>query len=114
MIEFPLILGFLPLEHFRYQGVKRRCWEIRHNLRVTLDESAVTVPREPWIAGETDEGFDCHRVQADIQHRLHHPWHGYRSTRANGDEQRSAHCSKSQAGRSFQPNYPLGQRLLHE
>ena len=59
-----------------------------HDIGVHLDEAAIGVISEARIARELRQRFDRHRVQAQIEDRVHHAGHGDARARAHGDEQR--------------------------
>ena len=47
-----------------------------HDVAISLDESSVGVPNEPFVAGFIDESFGDFVVQPEVEDRFHHSRHG--------------------------------------
>ena len=60
----------------RIQYVLKISWVgIQHNLTEHLDEAAIGIISETLIAGQLHQSLHRLIVDAQVQHRIHHPWH---------------------------------------
>ena len=59
-----------------------------HDVGVHLDEAAIAVIGEAFIAGELCKALHCRVIEAKVEHRVHHAWHGRSCARAHGNEKR--------------------------
>ena len=85
------------------------------DLAVHLDQTAVRVEREPWVAGRGREPLDGDVVQAEVEDRVHHPGHRDRGAGAHGDEERVGGVAESLPGLLLEPRdvvVDLGPELL--
>ena len=73
------------------------------DLAVHLDQAAVRVEREPWVAGRGREPLDRDVVQAEVEDRVHHPGHRDRGAGADGDEQRVGRVPEALPGLLLEP-----------
>ena len=71
------------------------------HITVHLDEAAVAVPSETFIAGRPGKAFDRLVVQAEVEHGVHHARHGNGRARADRHEQRIGSIAKALAHRFF-------------
>ncbi len=63
-----------------------------------LDETAIGVEHEVSILGDIDHALDDVVVEADVEHRVHHPGHGELGTRAARHEQWIGRITEALAG----------------
>src|SRR5438874_1468571 len=63
--------------------------QTKHDGRVHLYETAVTVIGKTSVAGEYGEPFSGPVIEAQIEHRIHHARHGHARARAHTDQQRA-------------------------
>ncbi len=85
------------------------------DLAVHLDQTAVRVEREPWVAGRGREPLDGDVVQAEVEDRVHHPGHRDCGAGAHGDEERVGGVPESLPGLLLEPRdvvVHLGPELL--
>ena len=61
--------------------------QVEHDVAVHLDEAAIAVPGEPFVAAGLGQRFDGRVIQTDVENRVHHTGHRVASTRAARDEQ---------------------------
>ena len=71
---------------------------LEHDAGIHLDEAAIGIIGEALVAGELGEAFDGLRVEAEIEHRVHHARHRGARARAHGDEQRTLGIAEARAG----------------
>ena len=111
MVQFPLALYLGRRNRCRDQGVKRRRWEARDDLREPLNQPSVAVPGQARIAGFADERLDRLGVQTHVEHRLHHARHGDGRAGAHRNQQRSPRAAECVTRGAFQQPDALGERL---
>src|SRR3546814_9623246 len=51
--------------------------DLKHHVRIHLEETAIAVPGETGIARRRRKPLDRLVVEAQVQHRVHHAGHGY-------------------------------------
>ena len=81
---------------------KRLFAEIKDDITVHLDETAVGIVGEARIIGAGNQPFDGLIVEAQVQNGLHHPRHRDGGARADRDEQRIPRVAQSLARDFFQ------------
>ena len=62
--------------------------EAEHDLAIHLQKPAVAVPGETRVAADLGEALDGRVVEAEVEHRIHHPRHRGARARAHRNEQR--------------------------
>ena len=72
--------------------------DFHHDPAEHLDEAAVGVPAEALVAGELDEPLDGLLVEAQVEHRVHHPGHGELGAGADAHEERVGGIAEALAG----------------
>ena len=77
------------------------------DLAVHLDQPAVRVVGEAWVAGALGESADGLVVQAEVEDRVHHPGHRDRRSGANRDEERVLRIAELLAGLLLEPGEVL-------
>ena len=82
--------------------------DIEHDLPEELDESAVRVAREAFVARLRRQTLESLFVKPEVEHRVHHPGHRELRARPDRDEQRVRRIAKGPANRGFDP----GERRL--
>ena len=78
-----------------------------------LDEAAIRVIGEAFVAGLLDKAFERFGVETQIQDRIHHTGHRQGRSRAYGDEQRIGAAAEGFA-RDFLEVVDLRPHLGHE
>ena len=101
----------VPVNRVLQGPVEERAVEAEHGLAEHLDQPAVGVPAEPGVAGGRDQALDGPVVEADVEHRLHHPRHRERGPGADADQQRVHLVAEPAADRVLQ--VPQRHRDLH-
>jgi hypothetical protein len=81
--------------------------DVVDDLAVHLDQAAIRVLREAWVARPAGEALGCLVVEADVEDRVHHPGHRDRGARADGDEQRILRVAEPLAGRLLEAGQVL-------
>ena len=72
--------------------------DLQHDVRIHLDEAAIAVVGETLVArglGQRQHGLV---VEAEIEHRIHHPGHRRPGPRTHGDQQRIAGVAEPAPG----------------
>ena len=82
-------------------------------LAVHLQQPPVGVPREPLRAGLLGQALDALVIQAQVQHRVHHPRHRERGARADRDQQRVAGVAQAAAHPLLELLQVAGDLLQH-
>ena len=85
-VELDALVFLLRLEDFLEVGVI----EAQHDVGIHLDEAAIGVIGKTRIAGEFAQAFRGFRVEAEIEHRIHHARHRDARARAHRNQQRIA------------------------
>ncbi len=76
-----------------------------------LDEAAVGVPGEAFVAGDLGKPEDGVVVEADVEDRLHHAGHGELRAGADGQQQRVVRLPQRTAGGGFEARQVRGDLL---
>src|SRR5665213_904041 len=71
-IVFEAFVFFFAVEDF----LEHRVFHAQHDVGIHLDEAAIGIVGETRIAGEFGKTFRRLRIEAEIQHRIHHARHG--------------------------------------
>ena len=79
-------------------ALERRVLQAEHHVGVHLDEAAVAVEGEAAVARQARQALDRLVVQAEVQHRVHHPGHRRAGARAHRDQQRVGRVAEPLAG----------------
>ena len=58
-------------------------WDPQHHLAIHLNKPAIAVVRETFVAAPGRQPDNCTVIEAEVQHRVHHPGHRYASSRAD-------------------------------
>ena len=82
-------------------------------LAVHLQQPPVGVPREPLRPGLAGQALDALVVQAQVQHRVHHPRHRERGAGADRDQQRVVRVAEAAAHPLLELLQVLGDLLQH-
>jgi len=98
--------AFFVLEgvHDFLEGVVRVLvfrFEAHDDVAVHLDEAAVGIPAEPFVAGLADDALDRLIVQAQVQNRIHHAGHGHAGAGADGKQKGIGRIAKGRVHRFF-------------
>ena len=83
--------------------------DAQDHVRIHLDEAPVAVEGETTVAGQARQAFDGLIIEAEVQHRVHHPRQRGLGARAHGDQQRIARIAEALAGQTLD----LGEGGLH-
>mmetsp|Transcript_56542 Transcript_56542/g.69124 ORF Transcript_56542/g.69124 Transcript_56542/m.69124 type:complete len:308 (+) Transcript_56542:60-983(+) len=59
----------------------------KHNIRVHLDEAPVAVEGKTTVTGLLRQSLYCDVVETQVQHCVHHSWHGCSCSGAHGHQQ---------------------------
>jgi len=86
--------------------------DAEHDAAEHLDEAAVAVPGEAFVAGFLRQAFDGFVVEAEIQHGVHHAGHRDAGAGADGDQQRRGGVAEAVADRVLDPLQRLGDLRL--
>ena len=90
---------------FAFQDlVKLFTRHVHHHGAEHRDEPAIRIQGKACIVGLVGQPLDGLRVQAEVQHRIHHPGHGRASPGPHGHQQR---VSRVPEPRLHQPLHPL-------
>jgi hypothetical protein len=106
--ESPLVL-LGDFQRFLELGVI----ELEHDIRIHLDEAAIAVPRKARIARCRRETLHGLVIEAEVQHRVHHAWHGNAGARADRDQQRIGLVAELLAGDRLDMGNAVGDFDLH-
>ena len=82
-------------------------------LAVHLDQPPVGVPREPLRAGLLGQTLDALVVEAQVEHRVHHPRHRERGAGADRDQQRVGRVAQAPAHPLLELLQVAGDLLQH-
>ena len=83
-IEPGLFLLLLGVEHF----VESMLRDFEHDAAEHLDQAAVGIGGEAWIAAAFRQGLDALIVETEIENGVHHAGHGKLRARAHAHQQR--------------------------
>jgi len=72
-------------------------FEAHDDVAVHLNETAVGIPAEPLVAGDTDDAFDRFVVEAQVEHGVHHARHGHARAGADGQKERIGGIAEARA-----------------
>ena len=61
--------------------------EVEDDVAVHLDEAAIAIPGEAFIAGGVDEALEGLFVEADVEDGIHHAGHGHSGAGPAGDQE---------------------------
>ncbi len=86
--------------------------QVQDHVGIHLDEAAIGIEGEPAVARQLGQALDRVVVEAEIQHRVHHPGHGGPGARAHGDQQRARGVAKGLAGQPLDSGKALGHLVL--
>ena len=98
---------FLLIEDF----LERAMLQPQHHVGIHLDEAAIAVIGEARIAGELGKAFGRRRIEAEVQHRIHHARHGHARTRAHRHQQRPgriAQCAFRELAHGGERGFHIG------
>ncbi len=90
-----------PFPETGQRRLEKRVVDAEHDRAEHLHESPLSVVHEVRIAGELDEAGDDVFVQADVEHRVHHPGHGELGAAATRQQQRTIGAPEGLAGGRF-------------
>ena len=101
-IEFVVVLDALIGFDLFDDVVKFVGINAHDNVGVHLDETAVAVQREAFVASQLGKAFHRHIVETEVEDRVHHPRHGDGSAGTHRNEQWVFRIAEGFAGVFFQ------------
>ena len=78
-------------------GLKRRHIQLHHHVGKHLDEPAVGIVGKPWVLRGLRHAAGRFVGQAQVEHGIHHAWHGDRSAGTHRHQQRVFRIAKALA-----------------
>ena len=79
---------------------------------VGLDQPAIRVPDERWVAGRTKQTGNGEVVEADVQDRVEHAGHRNRRARADGHQERPATAAEVSVRGLLEDGHAAPQQLV--
>ena len=84
-----IVIGYILSAFFTLQDIiELKMLNFHNHVAIHLNKAAITIQGKPFILRAVDQPFNGLIIEAQIEHSIHHAWHGNDCTRTYGYQQR--------------------------